>query len=87
MNPTAENRSPLLSTDKKRELRKIARSNKSQNPKRVLRALVLLHLHEGRTVEEIAPMFFLCEKTVRNLRRAFRERGLEALDESVRFCV
>ena len=80
MNPTAENPSPLLSTDQERELRKIARAGGGQNPKRVLRALVLLHLHEGRTVAEVAPMFFLCEKTVRNLRKAFRERGLEALD-------
>ena len=79
MNPTAENPPLLLSTAQKRELRKIARSSESQNPKRVLRALALLHLHEGRTVAEVASTILMCEKTVRNLRRAFRERGLDTL--------
>ena len=69
----------LLTPEQEEKLREVAQS-RSETNQRGRRALMLLRLHGGRTQVEVAEWFEVAERTVRNLVRDFRERGLEALD-------
>ena len=69
----------LLTPEQEEELHEVAQS-RSESNQRGRRALMLLHLHAGKTQGEVAALFFVAVRTVRYLVQDFRERGLEALD-------
>ena len=69
----------LLMPEQEEKLHEVARS-RSETNQRGRQALMLLHLHGGKTQKEVAEMFYVAERTVRHLVEGLRERGLESLD-------
>ncbi len=69
-----------LTIEEIQELRRIQKKHRF-HIRRFIKATVLLMLHQGHSLEDIAAIFSLNDNTIRRYVKAFKEKGLKSYME------